>query len=270
MKKKKLTLDELSGVFPVLNIQEQRLVIGGGNGTSSNPFTEYEANRMIEEGVFNGGYVRDESGELSYWLPEVEVWPSGYGDSNDYYYTQGDSYYGDDDPWGAYYYDPDYNPWASDDNPYGLLDLTGDLGTISSAIERHAGLTQVGTNGQLYYETKTGRVFHGNQYVGTTSLEGLAKSVNKYLGPAGAVISVYNVCSAASNNGVQGAIHAGGQELGGWAGAYALGQAGAFVGSCICPGAGTLIGGVLGAIVGSIVGSSAGGAAGDYVIELTF
>lgn len=253
MKKKKLSLNEMAGVFPVLNKQEQLHVIGGGDGTSNNPFTEYEANRMIDEGVFNGGYVRDDSGELSYWLPEVEVWPSGYGDSSSYYYTQGDSYYGDDNPWGAYYYDPNYNPWASDDNPYGFVDLVGDVGTISSAIEQYAGLTQVGTNGQLYYETKTGRVFRGNQYVGTTSLEGLAKSLNKVLGPVSVGITIYNVGNAYATGGLQGASDQVISEAGGWVGALAGGELGASIGSFFGP-PGTLIGGAIGAVVGSYYG----------------
>ncbi len=89
MKKKKLIFSELSELFSVLDGKEQQFFIGGGNGTASNPFTEYEANRMIEEGVFNGGYVRDDCGELSYWLPDIAIWPSGYGYSNNYYFTQG-------------------------------------------------------------------------------------------------------------------------------------------------------------------------------------
>ena len=77
--------------------------------------------------------------------------------------------------------------------------------TISNAIEEYSGKTQVGTNGQLYYETKTERVFRGNQYVGTTSLEGLAKSLNKVLGPVSLGISVYNVVDAFNTGGIDAA-----------------------------------------------------------------
>lgn len=255
MKKQKITFSELSGFFSVLDVQEQQFVVGGGDGTSSNPFTEYEANRMIEEGVFNGGYVRDGSGELSYWLPEVTIWPFGYGDSNSYYFTQCDSYYWNEDPWDAYYYDPDYNLWASDDNSYGFLDLTGDVGTISNAMENYSGLTQVGTNGQLYYETKTGRVFLGNQYVCTTSLEGLAKSLNKVLGPVSLSISVYNVLDAYNTGGADTATTQIISELGGWAGAIAGGKLGAAIGSFAGP-PGTLIGGIIGTVIGSHCGSA--------------
>lgn len=254
MKKKKLIFSELSELFSVLDGKEQQFFIGGGNGTASNPFTEYEANRMIEEGVFNGGYVRDDCGELSYWLPDIDIWPSGYGYSNNYYFTQGGAYYGSEDSWDAYCYDPNYNPWASDENPYGFLDLTGDMETISNAIEEYSGKTQVGTNGQLYYETKTGRVFRGNQYVGTTSLEGLAKSLNKVLGPVSLGISVYNVVDAFNTGGIDAASTKVRSELGGWAGAIAGGKLGSSVG-CFAGPPGVLIGGVIGAVIGSHYGS---------------
>lgn len=260
--KKKLTFGDLSEFFPILTNLEQMQFWGGGSGTSENPFTVYEALRMIEEGVFNGGYVEEDNGELSFWLPETSIYCNSSGYENDYGYAYySDNSYDYDNPWGAYYYDPNYNPWIND-NLYGLIDFTGDIGTISDAIESYAGKTQIGSNNKLYFETKTGRVFLGNQYVGTTSLEGLAKSLNKYLGPAGVTITAYNIMSAYQEGGIDSLIYSAGKEAGGWAGAIAGGKVGAAIGTAFCPGAGTLIGGIIGAIGGSWGGS--------YIVEIFY
>lgn len=96
-------------------------------------------------------------------------------------------------------------------------------------------------------ETKTGRVL-GNQYVGTTSLRGLANVANKYLGPAGLMFSVYNVGSSFESGGSSVAIYQAASEAGGWARAIAGGKIGAAVGTSFGP-AGTLIGGAIGALI---------------------
>jgi hypothetical protein len=57
---KKLTkknLDELAKVMPVLNENIQRSLIGGGNGTQTNPYTETEFDQFLTSGYFPGGYI---------------------------------------------------------------------------------------------------------------------------------------------------------------------------------------------------------------------
>lgn len=257
---KKISCNDLAGLFPVLDMEELMSFVGGGDGTTSNPFTEYEAERMMECGVFYGGYVKDDSGETSYWLPEVTVW-GGYGSGYGY-----DSY-GYDNPWDSYYSDPSYNPWGYDgyannsapncpDWISNATDIAGGIGDVISQSNM-----RYGSNGKLYYNTRNGGLFYGNQYVTTTSLSTLGKSLGK-LGYASYGISVYNIAADCYN----GDYAAAGQEAattagciaGGWAGA----KTGALIGSVICPGIGTAI--------GSVVGGLIGGYGGSYIVEISF
>lgn len=266
---KKLTCDDLSGLFPLLEKEEQMAFVGGGDGTTTNPFTEYEANRMMEEGVFNGGYVKDESGELSYWLPEVEVWghSSGYG----YGYNSG---YGDDyDPWDSYYYDPNYDPWSTygygnqyyynqwDGNSNNsqiptIPGWTGDAASSAGSLGNWLvdNKARWGSNQKLYFSTQNGKVFMGNQHVATTDLRGLGNAL-KAAGYLSYGISVYNIVTTYKNEGSDAAMDevwtTAGSMAGGWAGA----KIGALIGTGVCPGVGTAIGTVIGGIIGGVGGS---------------
>lgn len=261
---KKLSCYDLAGLFSVLNTEELMSFVGGGDGTTSNPFTEYEAKRMIECGVFNGGYVKDDSGDLSYWLPEVVVWGgcgSGYGYDDYGYYN----------PWDSYYYDSSYNPWGDDGygNNYYSPSLPNCPDWVSNATDIAGGIGDIisnsnmsyGSNGKLYYITRNGGLFYGNQYVTTTSLSTLGKSLG-ILGYASFGIAVYNVASDCYNGdynaATQEAATAAGSLAGGWAGA----KVGSLVGTAICPGIGTAIGGVIGGLIG--------GWGGSYIVEISF
>ncbi|BAR49077.1 hypothetical protein TFKS16_1509 [Tannerella forsythia KS16] len=57
---KKLTrksLDELAKTLPVIEEASQMHYVGGGDGTSANPYTQYEYNTMLNSNSWNGGYV---------------------------------------------------------------------------------------------------------------------------------------------------------------------------------------------------------------------
>ncbi len=57
---KKLTkqsLDELAKVMPVLSEEVQISLIGGGDGSMSNPYTVQEFDQMSDSGTWTGGYV---------------------------------------------------------------------------------------------------------------------------------------------------------------------------------------------------------------------
>lgn len=57
---KKLTrqsLDELAKMLPVIEKNHQLGYVGGGNGTSADPYTMVEYESMLSGGNWNGGYV---------------------------------------------------------------------------------------------------------------------------------------------------------------------------------------------------------------------
>ena len=57
---KKLTrksLDELAKTMPVIEESLQMSYVGGGNGTSANPYTQAEFDNMLSNDNWNGGYV---------------------------------------------------------------------------------------------------------------------------------------------------------------------------------------------------------------------
>ncbi|MDR1782895.1 MAG: hypothetical protein LBR13_01345 [Dysgonamonadaceae bacterium] len=60
-------LEELAKKMEVLSVAEQRRLIGGGNGTYGDPYTWAEVDGMD---YFNGGYVVDPNGAITYWAAE--------------------------------------------------------------------------------------------------------------------------------------------------------------------------------------------------------
>uniref|UniRef100_A0AC34F886 Uncharacterized protein n=1 Tax=Panagrolaimus sp. ES5 TaxID=591445 RepID=A0AC34F886_9BILA len=157
------------------------------------------------------------------------------------------------------------------DNAGQASDLTGGVTSGLAAT----GLTRIGDNGSLHFETPNGGVFNGNRYVSTTSLTKIGSTIGKYAGPAGYAISAgqigYGVYQDGgrfgSNTKVATAGVVGGMA-GAWAGAAVGAKGGAAVGGGIgvfffgagaAPGAaiGGFIGGLGGAITGGYYGSEA-------------
>ena len=76
---KKLTrksLNELAKTMPVIEESLQMSYVGGGSGTSANPYTQEEYESMVSSGIWNGGYVEN----WGYTFPEVTV--SSYDPNN--------------------------------------------------------------------------------------------------------------------------------------------------------------------------------------------
>ena len=76
---KKLTiksLNELAKTMPVIEESLQMSYVGGGNGTSANPYTQEEYESMVSSGIWNGGYVEN----WGYTFPEMAV--SSYDPNN--------------------------------------------------------------------------------------------------------------------------------------------------------------------------------------------
>lgn len=92
-------LDELVKNQQRISDLEMKGFLGGGSGTIDDPYSEYEATIAIDFGTFNGGWVEDSNGIVSYWHKEIIVTPNGVYSSpyGAYGYIYG-SYSG----WGQY------------------------------------------------------------------------------------------------------------------------------------------------------------------------
>ena len=51
------SLDELAKTLPVIEESFQMIYVGGGNGTSTSPYTQAEFDSMVSSGTWSGGYV---------------------------------------------------------------------------------------------------------------------------------------------------------------------------------------------------------------------
>lgn len=74
---KRVKLDLLAKVMPVISEIEQKSYIGGGDGTEFSPYTSIEMDIMISSGKWKGGFVDG----LGYVGPNTNV----YAGSGDYY-----------------------------------------------------------------------------------------------------------------------------------------------------------------------------------------
>ena len=102
-------LDELAKNQQRISELEMKGFLGGGSGTIDDPYSEYEATIAIDFGTFNGGYVEDSHGIVSYWHKEIIVTPYGVYSSpyGAYGYIYGS--YSDWGQYGSYGYESYYN-----------------------------------------------------------------------------------------------------------------------------------------------------------------
>ena len=282
MKRTKLTLDALSEMYDMLNVLEQEHVVGGGSGTSTDPYTLQEVDPLIDNGTFAGGYVKDENGLVSYWMGVANIYADSSSDTDNEEFLDSCSDFwneweGSSVWWGYSESGSNSDDWSNmtssmsgDGNwPYfgDLADGADFVSSVGDAIGENAGKTRIGSNGKFYFETRNGRVFYGNKYVGTTSLTSFGMTIGKYAEGVSVVISVYNVVATYENEGPEAA----GEELvttaGGMAGGMAAGWAGAKLGACVGSWAGPA-GAAIGGVVGGIIGGVAGSMAGEYIVEI--
>lgn len=264
-------------------------------GSSDNPYTLEEFN-AFEEGTWPGGYVDT----MGYVLPEVVI-EGGSGSEPDSSCSSepdsepdespnngianggGGGATGGGVPSGGASDGSSNNSGSNNGNSTGgdstpilgdnvdeivdVIEVPVELAdAIASAAAEHAGNTQIGSNGRLYFQKSSGKVFRGNQYVLTISLSGLGKSIHKVLGPTGYLISVYNVAESYNQEGLDGAIDTAISEFYGAIGSACGATLGALIGTAICPGPGTAIG----SIVGSILVGNGASSLSDYFIEISF
>ena len=85
---KKLTkknLSELAKTMPVIEESLQMSYVGGGNGTSANPYTKVEFDSMLSNDNWNGGYVEG----MGYVAPNTYIYGNSvyWGSESQDYYT---------------------------------------------------------------------------------------------------------------------------------------------------------------------------------------
>lgn len=241
--------------------------------TKDNPYTSDEAYSLIDEGAFKGGYVIDSNGLVSYWLGEAEVVAYNSSSEDEFIPIYDFNSIFHEIFWRSYY-DSDWYPFGTDASSVSLpyadgtaSSIVGAVDAVGEALEKNPKKINYGSNGKFYFETRTGRVFCGNQYIGTTSLNGIGKLISDYAGGINAVLTVYNILATYNNEGFE----AGNKELatsagstaGGWAGAVLGAKIGAAIGGWTGP-----IGGALGGIIGGIIGGVGGDFAGNRLVEI--
>lgn len=79
---KKFNLNELKFLLPAVDMQEQRSFVGGGSGTSSDPYSRMEYLNMVSNGTWVGGYV--EGFQFYVGKNETISWYGSGSDSNPY------------------------------------------------------------------------------------------------------------------------------------------------------------------------------------------
>ena len=197
MKRKRMSLDELSCILPVLSKIEQRMCVGGGTGTREDPYTYEDYCDLLIRGQFYGGWM-DWGG---YMLPiEVTVYGNsysfGYGNSYSYidYYGWGSSYNWDFRPyisWGNGQYGPygfGYGPYYGRD-PYRLsgdsmFNISVDFvfrceGVYSNDKDDRGGPTKYGITERFLYDY--GNIPGGRPHSIMNLTEGQARAIyNNY------------------------------------------------------------------------------------------
>ena len=266
MDRKKLTLNNLP------QIRKKQISSRAANsdvkGTKDNPFFEDEALSLIDKGKFKGGYVESKDGLVSYWLGEAEVIAYNSASEEDFVFDFNSDFYKD---FCNNYYGSDSYPYGTSESsissPYvgeTVSDVVDAVDTSGDVLAKNPYKINYGSNGKFYFETKTGRVFCGNQYVGTTYVNGVGKLISKYVGPINIGLTAYNVVATYVNEGVEAGNEEAATSVGGMAGAWFGLKIGMAVGSWAGP-----IGAIAGGIIGSIGFEIGGELAGHYLIEIT-
>lgn len=174
-----------------------------------------------------------------------------------------------------------YADWSKNKSLDNIGQVNDVVDNIGGSLGANTGLTRLGSNGKLYFETPNGGVFRGNQYVSSTSIAKYGSKIGRVTGPVGYAISAgqigYGVYRDGGQFGYNAQVATGGVAggmVGAWAGAEVGAYSGAAIGGAIgvwffgvgtAPGA--AIGGVVGGIVGGITGGYYGGELGEQIVK---
>lgn len=74
-----------------------------------------------------------------------------------------------------------------------LVGTTAAALSVPAGAAEMSGMTRIGSNGKLYFATPKGNVFHGNQYVTTTSLSQIGRLTVRATVGTSLVVDVYNL-----------------------------------------------------------------------------
>mgnify|MGYP000931790933 CR=1 FL=1 len=75
------SLFELQDASSVIDKASQKTFIGGGSGSSSDPYTQDEFDSMMYSGHWNGGWVYG----MGWITPQVYIYPNHYNYSGSYH-----------------------------------------------------------------------------------------------------------------------------------------------------------------------------------------
>ena len=152
-----------------------------------------------------------------------------------------------------------------------IVGINTTLDGIGLSLKNHGGNSTYGSNYKFYWHASGQRGFYGNQYVRTTRLTSVGKSIIKYTGPIGTATSFYNISQGVyvdyytTGNFVgYNTIRASTDAAGGWAGGFAGLKAGAMIGGSIGVSF-DVVGAVPGAVIGGVIGAIGGALGGSYV-----
>lgn len=163
---------------------EMKSFVGGGSGTLDDPYSEYEATIAIDFGTFNGGWVEDSNGIVSYWHKEIIVTPNGVYSS----------------PYGAYgYIYGSYSGWGQYGS-YGYESYYNGSNTLEQALTG-AGIG-VGVQGFCMDLAQVVCENHAARQAITEAMEAslnAAKIAGKISKGCGAVGLVFSICGSSES-----------------------------------------------------------------------
>ena len=273
MDRKKITLNDLPQIRKAQT--SSRAANSGVKGTKDNPYSEDEALSLIDKGKFKGGYVEDKDGLVSYWLGEAEVIAYNSASEEDFIFDFNSDFYKE---FCNNYYGSDSYPFGTSESSVSspcvnetVSDVVGAVNTAGDALEHNPKKINYGSNGKFYFETKSGRVFCGNQYIGTTSVNGIGKLITTYVGKIDIALKVYDIGATYYDEGLEDgnkklATSVGG-EAGAWLGRLAFAELGVKFGSAVGVWAGPA-GPAIGGVIGGIIGAVGGEAVGSFLVEI--
>lgn len=177
-------LDELVKNQQRISDLEMKGFLGGGSGTIDDPYSEYEATIAIDFGTFNGGWVEDSNGIVSYWHKEIIVTPNGVYSS----------------PYGAYgYIYGSYSGWGQYGS-YGYESYYNGSNTLEQALTG-AGIG-VGVEAFLMDLAQEVCKSHAARQTITEAMEEslkVSKIAGKFSKGCGAVGLVFSICGSSES-----------------------------------------------------------------------